>query len=89
MRNIAKIIEQVLEIVPAQAGQYKLRARLTKLLEDCLYTPPEMMWARWQDGSNILNDELPKVSELVAGSWQAKIACLWANDPNFVSANVE
>jgi hypothetical protein len=59
MRDLTKIIEEILEVAP------KLRPSFLSLLDSILYTPPETMITRWNQTAELLQTvaKQPNITE--------------------------
>lgn len=71
MRVIGDLLRSVIAEIPKD--QSSLKEELELLLKDSAYTPPEMMWRRWEQGSRILEEHIP----LPLPRWQKKVVEIW------------
>ena len=59
MRDIEKVINDILDIVPDSfKGKEELKTRLDYVIDDSKYRSPELMFICWQDAHIILNQIL-------------------------------
>jgi len=71
MRNLDEVIADMLPFVPEE-----LRQRLSHVLENIPYTPPEALDMRWLEVQQHLNAFLPEsIDEL--NDWQKKMLKVW------------
>lgn len=52
MRNLITVIEQIIVVAPDLERNFKW------LIESTLYTAPEIMYLRWDQAAEILNDKV-------------------------------
>lgn len=74
MRNISKLLEEMIDVIPQE--EYQLRGRLQSVHESAFYTPPESMYFRFWEVSEILAQELggDKIRE---NTWQSTLLKIW------------
>ena len=74
MRDIVKVINDILDIVPESfEDKTELKTRLYYVIDDSKYRSPELMFICWQDANIILNQILMPVT-LKTRNW------IWADD---------
>jgi len=73
MRDITKVIDQVIELIPSGSKNESLKKKLLSIKESATYSPPELMRERWLEASIVLDSE---IRDSRAG-WKKKIHMLW------------
>lgn len=78
MRNLVKVIDQMLAVIPLSEG--RLIAQLKSNQSSALYTSPETMGFRWATTTETLRDRFGHLEDhevMREGSWTRQLFDIW------------
>jgi hypothetical protein len=79
MRNIVTVIDRVLEIIPKNPLNSRLRGALKAVAYNAGYCPPEHMGGLWSDGSKLLFTAFEGLDPIDLTGWERTVVDIWTD----------
>jgi hypothetical protein len=79
MRDIATVIDRMLEVIPKNPSTSRLRGALKAVANNAGYCPPEHMGGLWSDGSRLLFTAFEGLDPDCLTEWERTVVDIWTD----------